>query len=80
MTDKTMVTDTLAGINGELVRDGKPTIKAGPEADEKPVRNVTGRDLPDCQGKKLLCTCFLGETRGSGACAFCIKPAFYVKY
>ena len=27
MTDKTMVSDTLAGINGELVRYGEQTLK-----------------------------------------------------
>ena len=41
MTEKTMVADTLAGINGELVRydytDRKSAVKTDFKADEKSV-------------------------------------------
>ena len=62
MTDKTMVADTLAGINGELVRYGemisqteKCSVKTGAETDAEPVRDVSGGNLSDRQSQKLLC-------------------------
>ncbi len=62
--DKTMVADTLAGINGELMRFGemipqtenkelKTTLKQFPGC----VRAVSGRAVSDRTGKILLCPC-----------------------
>ena len=83
MTDKTMVTDTLAGINGELVRYGEMIPQTeNPQLKQalKQMRNQCEMSQEEIYQIARAKSYFLGETRGSGACAFCIKPAFYVKY
>ena len=75
MTDKTMVADTLVGINGDLAHfgqmippDRKCSVKTDFKTDEKPERNVTGRDLSDRKSKKLLRSCSKSNTGRSFSC------------
>lgn len=71
LDDKTMVSDALAGVNGELVRYGEmisqtenKELKACLKQLRNECRNVSGKTLPGCKRKELLCPCRKSDTAG----------------
>ncbi len=74
MEEKTMVADTLAGINGELMRFGEMI----PQTENKELKQTLKQIRNACEqsqeelyhrpGKILLRSRFQGNATGSGAC------------
>ena len=84
MQEKTMVADTLTGINGELVRYGgmiaqtenkelKQTLKQFRNACAEP-----GGALSDCQGEILLCAGCKGHTGRSRSCKIPLHKQYFI--
>ena len=72
MNEKTMVSDALVGVNGELKMFGdmipqteNKELKTMPETDPQRMRDVSGEALSGSKRKKLLCTCSKGIRAGS---------------
>lgn len=75
LDEKTMVSDALAGVNGELVRYGEmisQTENKELKQKLKQIRNdcemSQGKTLSDCPRKKLLCSCRQSYRSGNLTC------------
>lgn len=80
LDEKTMVSDALAGVNGELVRYGEMISQTeNKELKQclKQIRNqceiVSGKALSGCQRKKLLCSGCQSIPAGNQSRKICIN-------
>ena len=68
MQEKTMVADTLAGINGELTRYAGMIAQSENKELKQTLKQFPGGTVPDRQREVLLCAGGESHRRRSGTC------------